>query len=115
MGARLDAGAGDHRGAVREGAAPSRGTGAGRPAPRRGGTRPGLARALTAGGADVRTCPSNPLSPQDDVAAALVRHFEVPVFAIKGEDKETYYRHIARAIVPRPQINMDDAADPISG
>jgi len=62
----------------------------------------------------VRICASNPLSTQDDVAAALVRHFEVPVFAIKGEDKETYYRHIASAIVHRPQITMDDGADTIS-
>ncbi|MBI4381020.1 MAG: adenosylhomocysteinase [candidate division NC10 bacterium] len=73
-----------------------------------------LARALKAGGAEVRVCASNPLSTQDDVAAALVRHFEVPVFAIKGEDKETYYRHIASAIVHRPQITMDDGADTIS-
>jgi len=73
-----------------------------------------LARALKAGGAEVRICASNPLSTQDDVAAALVRHFEVPVFAIKGEDKETYYRHIASAIVHRPQITMDDGADTIS-
>src|SRR3990170_3751565 len=73
-----------------------------------------LARALKAGGAEVRICASNPLSTQDDVAAALVRHFEVPVFAIKGEDKETYYRHIAGAIAHRPQITMDDGADTIS-
>ena len=73
-----------------------------------------LARTLKAGGAEVRICASNPLSTQDDVAAALVRHFEVPVFAIKGEDKETYYRHIASAIVHRPQITMDDGADTIS-
>ena len=73
-----------------------------------------LARALKAGGAEVRICASNPLSTQDDVAASLVRHFEVPVFAIKGEDKETYYRHIASAIVHRPQITMDDGADTIS-
>ena len=73
-----------------------------------------LARALKAGGAEVRICASNPLSTQDDVAAALVRHLEVPVFAIKGEDKETYYRHIASAIVHRPQITMDDGADTIS-
>ena len=73
-----------------------------------------LARALKAGGAEVRICASNPLSTQDDVAAALVRYFEVPVFAIKGEDKETYYRHIAGAIAHRPQITMDDGADTIS-
>jgi adenosylhomocysteinase len=73
-----------------------------------------LARALKAGGAKVRICASNPLSTQDDVAAALVRHFQLPVFAIKGEDKATYYRHIASAIAHRPQITMDDGADTIS-
>src|SRR5574341_1169946 len=73
-----------------------------------------LARALKAGGAEVRICASNPLSTQDDVAAALVRHFQMPVFAIKGEDKATYYRHIASAIAHRPQITMDDGADTIS-
>ncbi len=73
-----------------------------------------LARALKAGGADVRVCASNPLSTQDDVAAALVRHFEIPVFAIKGEDRETYYQHITSAIAHRPQITMDDGADTIS-
>ena len=73
-----------------------------------------LARALKAGGAEVRICASNPLSTQDDVAAALVRHFEIPVFAIKGEDKETYYRHIGSAIAHRPQLTMDDGADTIS-
>ncbi len=73
-----------------------------------------LARALKAGGAEVRICASNPLSTQDDVAAALVRHFQIPVFAIKGEDKETYYRHIASAIAHRPQLTMDDGADTIS-
>lgn len=73
-----------------------------------------LARALKAGGAEVRVCASNPLSTQDDVAAALVRHFEIPVFAIKGEDRETYYQHIDSAIAHRPQITMDDGADTIS-
>jgi adenosylhomocysteinase len=73
-----------------------------------------LARALKAGGAEVRVCASNPLSTQDDVAAALVRDFEIPVFAIKGEDKETYYRHIASAIAHRPHLTMDDGADTIS-
>lgn len=73
-----------------------------------------LARALKAGGAEVRVCASNPLSTQDDVAAALVRHFDIPVFAIKGEDRETYYQHIASAIAHRPQITMDDGADTIS-
>ncbi|NJD68939.1 MAG: adenosylhomocysteinase [Candidatus Methylomirabilota bacterium] len=73
-----------------------------------------LARALKAGGADVRICASNPLSTQDDVAAALVRHFDIPVFAIKGEDRNTYYQHIAGAIAHRPQVTMDDGADTIS-
>jgi len=73
-----------------------------------------LARALKTGGAEVRICASNPLSTQDDVAAALVQHFKIPVFAIKGEDKETYYRHIGSAIAHRPQITMDDGADTIS-
>lgn len=73
-----------------------------------------LTRALKAGGAEVRVCASNPLSTQDDVAAALVRHFDIPVFAIKGEDRETYYQHIASAIAHRPQITMDDGADTIS-
>ncbi len=73
-----------------------------------------LARALKAGGAEIRVCASNPLSTQDDVAAALVSHLEIPVFAIKGEDKETYYRHIASAIAHRPQLTMDDGADTIS-
>jgi adenosylhomocysteinase len=73
-----------------------------------------LARALKAGGAEVRICASNPLSTQDDVAAALVRHFDIPVFAIKGEDKETYYRHIGNAIAHRPHLTMDDGADTIS-
>lgn len=73
-----------------------------------------LARALKAGGADVRICASNPLSTQDDVAAALVRHFDIPVFAIKGEDRNTYYQHITGAIAHRPQVTMDDGADTIS-
>jgi adenosylhomocysteinase len=73
-----------------------------------------LVRALRSGGAEVRVCASNPLSTQDEVAAALVQHFEVPVFAIKGEDHETYYRHIASAVAHRPQITMDDGADTIS-
>ncbi len=73
-----------------------------------------LMRALQAGGADVVLCASNPLSTQDDVAAALVAHYEIPVFAIKGEDKETYYAHIQAALDHRPQITMDDGADLVS-
>ena len=69
---------------------------------------------LQEGGADVLLCASNPLSTQDDVAAALVRDFEIPVFAIKGEDNETYYRHISAALDHRPHITMDDGADLVS-
>jgi adenosylhomocysteinase len=69
---------------------------------------------LKAGGAEVALCASNPLSTQDDAAASLVKHFGVPVFAIKGEDKETYYRHIESAIEFGPHMTMDDGADTIS-
>src|ERR1700680_250364 len=70
-----------------------------------------LAIALRDGGADVVLCASNPLSTQDDVAASLVRDHGIPVFAIKGEDNETYYSHILAAIDHRPHITMDDGAD----
>ncbi|MCI0507491.1 MAG: adenosylhomocysteinase [Gammaproteobacteria bacterium] len=73
-----------------------------------------LARVLTAAGADLVLCASNPLSTQDDVAAALVRHFAIPVFAIKGEDTDTYYQHIKAALDHRPQITLDDGADLVS-
>jgi adenosylhomocysteinase len=73
-----------------------------------------LARTLQAGGAEVVLAASNPLSTQDDVAAALVSYYEIPVFAIKGEDNETYYRHIHAALDHRPQITMDDGADLVS-
>ena len=73
-----------------------------------------LARALKAGGAQVALCASNPLSTQDDVAAALVKHFRIPVFARKGEDRRTYYKHIHSVLEIRPQITMDDGADTIS-
>ena len=73
-----------------------------------------LARTLVAGGAQVRLCASNPLSTQDDVAASLVVHAGIPTFAIKGEDNETYYRHILAALEPGPQITMDDGADLVS-
>ncbi len=73
-----------------------------------------LMRALQAGGAEVALCASNPLSTQDDVAAALVREYEMPVFAIKGEDNETYYRHILSALEHKPQLTMDDGADVVS-
>jgi adenosylhomocysteinase len=72
-----------------------------------------LARTLKAGGADVVLCASNPLSTQDDVAAALVDEFDISVFAIKGEDNDTYYQHIEAAVDHKPQITMDDGADVI--
>ncbi len=72
-----------------------------------------LMRALQAGGAEVRLCASNPLSTQDDVAASLVKDFGIPVFAVKGEDKDTYYRHIHAALDLRPNLTMDDGADTI--
>jgi adenosylhomocysteinase len=73
-----------------------------------------LARTLVAGGADLVLTASNPLSTQDDVAAALVNIFEVPTFAIKGEDNVTYYKHIAAALDHRPHMTMDDGADLVS-
>ena len=73
-----------------------------------------LALALQAGGAELSLCASNPLSTQDDVAAALVERAGIPVFAIKGEDDATYYRHIGQAIDARPQITIDDGADLVS-
>ncbi len=69
---------------------------------------------LVAGGADVVLAASNPLSTQDDVAASLVAHFEVPVYAIKGEDNPTYYRHLSSALDSQPNITMDDGADLLS-
>src|SRR5437588_5949393 len=72
-----------------------------------------LMRTLKAGGADVVLCASNPLSTQDDVAAALVDEYDIPVFAIKGEDNDTYYSHIMAAVDHRPQLTMDDGADVI--
>lgn len=73
-----------------------------------------LARTLKAGGADLVLCASNPLSTQDDVAASLVKDYEIPVFAIKGEDNETYYSHLKSAIEHEPVITMDDGADLVS-
>jgi len=70
-----------------------------------------LAVCLRDGGAEVSLCASNPLSTQDDVAACLVRDFGIPVFAIKGEDNETYYSHITSALDHKPHITMDDGAD----
>ncbi len=73
-----------------------------------------LMRTLQEGGADVVLCASNPLSTQDDVAAALVNHYEIPVFAIRGEDNKTYFDHIERALNHKPHISMDDGADLVS-
>lgn len=73
-----------------------------------------LMHTLQVGGADVVLCASNPLSTQDDVAASLVTHYEIPVYAIKGEDNQTYYDHIRAALDHRPQITMDDGADLVS-
>src|SRR5512136_2726413 len=73
-----------------------------------------LARTLQAGGADVVLTASNPLSTQDDVAASLVTHYEIPVYAIKGEDDKTYYQHLEAALAHKPQITMDDGADLVS-
>ncbi len=73
-----------------------------------------LLRTLKAGGADVVCCASNPLSTQDDVAATLVSHEEIPVFAIKGEDHDTYYAHLNAALDAEPQITMDDGCDLVS-
>jgi len=70
-----------------------------------------LMEALKLGGADVRLTASNPLSTQDDLAAALVRFYDIPVFSIKGEDNATYYKHIHSALDHRPHITMDDGAD----
>jgi adenosylhomocysteinase len=70
--------------------------------------------ALRDGGADVALCASNPLSTQDDVAASLVRDYNIPTFAIKGEDNDSYYSHIMAALDHKPQITMDDGADLVS-
>ncbi len=72
-----------------------------------------LMRTLKAGGADVVLCASNPLSTQDDVAAALVAEYGIATFAIKGEDNDTYYAHIEAAVDHKPHITMDDGADVI--
>ena len=73
-----------------------------------------LARTLQAGGADLVLVASNPLSTQDDVAASLVNDFNIPVYAIKGEDESSYYRHIAAALKHQPHVTMDDGADLVS-
>ena len=73
-----------------------------------------LMRTLQAGGASVALCASNPLSTQDDVAAALVEHAHLPVFARRGEDRDTYYRHVDQALATHPNLTMDDGADLVS-
>jgi adenosylhomocysteinase len=73
-----------------------------------------LMEALKEGGAKVALTASNPLSTQDDIAAVLVKNYEISVFSIKGEDNETYYKHINQALDNRPQITMDDGADLVS-
>lgn len=73
-----------------------------------------LVQALKEGGADAVLCASNPLSTQDDVAASLVKHSGIPVFAIKGEDNATYYKHMNSALDLNPNITMDDGADVVS-
>ncbi len=73
-----------------------------------------LARTLAAGGADVVVCASNPLSTQDDVAASLVKDEGIATFAVKGEDKETYFRHMDSVLDERPQLTMDDGCDLVS-
>ena len=73
-----------------------------------------LMETLSAAGAEVYLCASNPLSTQDDVAASLVKNSGIPVFAIKGEDNKTYYKHIMASLAPRPNITMDDGADLVS-
>lgn len=70
-----------------------------------------LVRTLVAGGAEVALCASNPLSTQDDVAAALVVEYGVPTFAMRGEDRATYYRHIQQVLDSRPHLTLDDGAD----
>ena len=73
-----------------------------------------LMQTLKAGGAKLALCASNPLSTQDDAAASLVKHDKIPVFAIKGEDTKTYYRHIHAVLDMQPQYTMDDGADLVS-
>lgn len=73
-----------------------------------------LARVLTAGGAELVLCASNPLSTQDDVAAALVKHYQIPVYAIRGDSTEHYYQRIHAALDHSPQLTLDDGADLVS-
>ena len=73
-----------------------------------------LMRILKAGGANVALCASNPLSTQDDVAASLVADYEIPVYAIKGENRDTFFKHLKAVIAIGPQLTMDDGADLVS-
>jgi adenosylhomocysteinase len=73
-----------------------------------------LVRTLKAGGANVRLCASNPLSTQDEVAASLVKDYGIPTFAVNGEDRDLYFRHIEQALAHGPMITTDDGADLIS-
>jgi len=73
-----------------------------------------LLNSLKAGGADLALCASNPLSTQDEVAASLVKYYGIRVFAIRGEDRKTYYQHIKAALEHKPKITMDDGADLVS-
>src|SRR5260370_6558627 len=73
-----------------------------------------LLRALKAGGAEVVACASNPLSTQDDVAAALVQYDGIACYAIHGEDRDVYYNHLRAVLDSRPRITMDDGADLVS-
>jgi adenosylhomocysteinase len=73
-----------------------------------------LMRALKAGGAKVLLCASNPLSTQDDTAAALVRYEKIPVYAVRGEDHKTYYKHLAAVLDAKPDVTFDDGADLVS-
>jgi len=73
-----------------------------------------LARVLKTGGAEPYVCASNPLSTQDDVAASLAKDYQIPIFAIKGEDTKTYYRHINAVLDAKPHLTMDDGADLVS-
>jgi adenosylhomocysteinase len=73
-----------------------------------------LALTLKAGGAEIALCASNPLSTQDDIAAFLVEYHDIPMYAIRGEDRETYYNHVVSALEHKPHITMDDGADLVS-
>ena len=73
-----------------------------------------LAKILKDGGADIAMCASNPLSTQDDVAAAMVSEYEIPTFSIRGEDNDTYYDHLSKVCDFEPNMTMDDGADMVA-